>query len=63
MRAHQSRLDQLLADPLVRQLMASDGVAEADIRRLAERVASRRPDLGAAAFRGRANVACAAFAA
>ena len=29
------RLDELLADPLIRMVMASDAVEEADIRRLA----------------------------
>jgi hypothetical protein len=32
------RLDQLLADPLIRMVMASDAVQEADIRRLAARL-------------------------
>ncbi len=32
-------LEQLLADPLVRMVMSSDGVEEASIRQLAERIA------------------------
>lgn len=35
-------LDQMLDDPIVRQLMARDGVAEADLRALAARVRPRR---------------------
>ena len=35
-------LDQLLADPLVRLMMSSDGVEETQIRQLAERIAPRR---------------------
>ena len=34
-------LNQLLADPLVRLVMSSDGVEETYIRQLAERIASR----------------------
>lgn len=36
-----SRLDRMLQDPLIRLVMASDKVEEADIRRLADRVAAR----------------------
>ena len=36
-----SRLDRMLQDPLIRLVMASDRVEEADIRRLADRVAAR----------------------
>jgi hypothetical protein len=35
-------LDQMLDDPIVRQLMARDGVAEADVRALAARIRPRR---------------------
>lgn len=35
-------LDQMLNDPIVRLLMARDGVAEADVRGLAARIRSRR---------------------
>jgi hypothetical protein len=35
-------LDQMLDDPIVRQLMARDGVAVADLRALAARVRPRR---------------------
>lgn len=35
-------LDQMLHDPIVRLLMARDGVAEADLRGLAARIRSRR---------------------
>lgn len=35
-------LDQMLNDPIVRLLMARDGVAEADLRGLAARIRSRR---------------------
>lgn len=35
-------LDQMLNNPIVRQLMARDGVAEADLRGLAARIRSRR---------------------
>lgn len=35
-------LDQMLDDPIVRQLMARDGVVEADLRALAARVRPRR---------------------
>jgi hypothetical protein len=35
-------LDQLLADPLVRQVMSSDGVDEAQLRKLAKCVSARR---------------------
>ena len=34
--------DQMLDDPIIRQLMARDGVAEADLRALAARVRPRR---------------------
>lgn len=34
-------LDQMLADPIVRQLMARDGVVEADLRGLAVRLEGR----------------------
>lgn len=34
-------LDQMLDDPIVRQLMARDGVVEADLRALAARVRPR----------------------
>lgn len=37
-----SRLDQMLQDPLIRLMMASDGVADADIRSLASRVTAHR---------------------
>ena len=36
-----SRLDRMLSDPLIRLVMASDKVEEAEIRRLASRVAAR----------------------
>ncbi len=36
-------LDDLLADPLVRMVMASDGVDEDQIRTLAHRIAPRGP--------------------
>ncbi len=36
-----SRLDRMLQDPLIRLVMASDRVEEADIRRLADRIAGR----------------------
>jgi hypothetical protein len=42
---HELTLDQMLADPIVRLLMARDGVAEADLRALAARI---RPDRGGA---------------
>jgi hypothetical protein len=35
-------LDQLLADPLIRMVMTSDAVEEADIRHLAGRLALRK---------------------
>ena len=35
------RLEELLSDPLIRLVMASDAVEAADIRRLARRIASR----------------------
>ncbi|HWQ87657.1 hypothetical protein [Brevundimonas sp.] len=35
-------LDQMLDDPIVRLLMARDGVAEADLRGLAARIRPRR---------------------
>jgi hypothetical protein len=37
-----SRLERMLRDPLIRLVMASDGVADADIRRLAGQLAARR---------------------
>ncbi len=40
---HDLDLEDLLADPLVRLLMASDGVDEAQIRTLAHRIAPRPP--------------------
>ena len=42
MQAHDMTLDQMLDDPLVRQLMDRDGVAESDLRALAARVRPRR---------------------
>ena len=39
-------LDDLLADPLVRLVMASDGVDELHIRTLAHRIAPRPPAAG-----------------
>ena len=44
---NEPRLEQLLADPLIRLMMSSDGVDEGDIRRLAIGAASRgaRQDL------------------
>jgi hypothetical protein len=36
------RLDQLLSDPLIRLVMKSDGVADADLRRLARSFAERQ---------------------
>lgn len=42
MHGHELTLDQMLDDPIVRQLMARDGVAEADLRALAARVRPRR---------------------
>ena len=44
---HDLNLDDLLADPLVRMVMASDGVDEAQIRTLASRIAPRRSDVSA----------------
>lgn len=38
MQTHDMTLDQMLDDPLVRQLMARDGVAESDLRALAARI-------------------------
>lgn len=38
---HEMTLDQMLEDPIIRQLMARDGVAEADLRALAANVRSR----------------------
>ena len=38
---HDLDLDDLLADPLVRMVMASDGVDETQIRTLARRIAPR----------------------
>lgn len=37
------RLDQLLADPLIRLVMSSDGVDESEIRGLARAMRGRRP--------------------
>jgi hypothetical protein len=37
-----SRLERMLQDPLIRLVMASDGVADADIRQLANRLAARQ---------------------
>ena len=51
------RLDELLADPLIRLVMASDAVEEADIRRLAHAAAHRAPPAGAP--RAAAGAACA----
>jgi hypothetical protein len=42
-------LDQLLADPLVRMMMSSDGVEETHIRQLAKRIAPRHTASRAAA--------------
>lgn len=42
MHGQELTLDQMLDDPIVRQLMARDGVAEADLRALAARVRPRR---------------------
>ena len=40
-------LDEMLADPMVRQLMDRDGVAEAQVRSLSDHVRRRRgPQLG-----------------
>ena len=39
---HASALERMLQDPLIRLVMASDGVVEADIRSLARRVAANR---------------------
>lgn len=38
-----SALDRLLQDPLIRLVMASDGVVDADIRQVARRIAARLP--------------------
>lgn len=47
MRPYDLTLDEMLADPMVRQLMDRDGVAEAQVRRLSEHVRRRRgPGLG-----------------
>lgn len=43
-------LSQLLADPLIRQVMDSDAVEETDIRRLAERISLRNYANRPAAF-------------
>lgn len=43
MQEYEMTLDQMLDDPIVRQLMARDGVAEADLRALAGNVRRRRP--------------------
>ncbi|MFN6980989.1 MAG: hypothetical protein ACK4NU_03595 [Brevundimonas sp.] len=49
-------LDEILADPMVRQLMHRDGVAEAQIRGLADHVRRRPgPRFGPDAPRGRAS--------
>lgn len=42
MQEHDLTLEQMLADPIVRQLMARDGVAEADLRGLVACVRPRR---------------------
>ncbi|MFC5343378.1 hypothetical protein ACETK8_20580 (plasmid) [Brevundimonas staleyi] len=41
MRPDELTLDQILADPIVRLLMARDGVADRDIRALAAEVGAR----------------------
>lgn len=46
---HELTLDQMLDDPIVRLLMARDGVAEADLRALAARVRPVRGGLPAPA--------------
>ncbi|MDO9607275.1 MAG: hypothetical protein Q7J26_02020 [Brevundimonas sp.] len=51
MRPYDLTLDEILADPMVRQLMDRDGVAEAQVRRLSDHVRRRRgpgPSLGSA---------------
>jgi hypothetical protein len=64
MRAYEPRLEQLLADPLVRQMMASDGVQETEIRRLAERITSHQVQAQTPALRLRSNPGpCTAWAA
>lgn len=44
-------LDQMLDDPIVRQLMARDGVAESELRALAASLKSRRESSPATAMR------------
>jgi hypothetical protein len=44
-----SPLDRMLQDPLIRLVMASDGVEEADIRSLASRLALHAPSSSSAA--------------
>lgn len=44
-------LDEMLDDPIVRLLMARDGVAEADLRGLAARMRSRRGPMTKEAMR------------
>lgn len=51
MHGHELTLDQMLDDPIVRQLMARDGVAEADLRALAARVRPRRGSSSAGPIR------------
>lgn len=45
MHEHELTLDQMLDDPIVQQLMARDGVAEADLRGLVAHVRRRRGTL------------------
>ncbi|OGN45627.1 MAG: hypothetical protein A2795_10035 [Caulobacterales bacterium RIFCSPHIGHO2_01_FULL_67_30] len=53
MRPYDLTLDEMLADPMVRQLMDRDGVAEAQVRRLSEHIRRRRgPGLGPTAGSG-----------
>ena len=54
-----SRLDRMLQDPLIRLVMASDKVEEADIRRLADRVTARLSPLPQGLLRARDCVRCA----
>lgn len=42
MRSDDLTLDELLADPLIRQVMSSDGVEERQVRELMQRVRLRR---------------------
>ena len=66
MHTHDLKLNDLLSDPLVRLVMASDGVEEAHIRTLARRIALRQPPsalgtgerLGAAGYALRHTPSC-----